>query len=757
MKKAKLHGIPYLGKKFFSMKTRFCFSFVALIPAFILMTSCNQNNSRDRDANSFTQYADSYTQYVDPFIGSGGHGHVFVGANVPFGMVQAGPVQYNQGWDWCSGYHYSDSTIIGFAQMHLSGTGIGDLGDVSLMPVLGKVRTDREGLTALFTHEKEEARPGYYSVELEDSGIRAELTATPRVAFHRYTFPRDTASKSVVSDPETCESVVIDLEHGIGWDSPVEGHLEWDGDRTIKGYRVSSGWARHQEVYFTAVFSVPLKSVEMFDGTDPVSGDSITSRRSYARVVPDLPPDGKVLVKVALSPVSMEKATENLLVELPGWDFDSIRVEADEAWNRELSKIHYETTNESHKTIFYTALYHTMIAPSLFCDHDIPDGFTKYTTFSLWDTYRAAHPLATIIHPEKMEDYAMTMMNIFDKQGKLPVWHLMGNETDCMVGNPGIPVLADLVLKGYVNDPARAFEAMKQSAMLDERGLEWYKEYRYIPYDKDPGHETVAKTLEYALADWCVARVAASLGDSLGEELFTERSKAYADLFDPATGFVRGRSSTGHFREPFSPFRSSHREDDYTEGNAWQYTWLVPHDIQGLMDLFGGKEPFLTKLDSLFIVEGDLGEDASPDISGLIGQYAHGNEPSHHIAYMYAFAGQPEKTAARVRRIVTSMYGNTPDGLSGNEDVGQMSAWYILSALGFYQVEPAGGCYVFGSPLMDKAVIHVGEGKTFTIVVRNNGPENYSIKSIKLNGKPYNKFYIDFKDIMAGGILEFQM
>lgn len=777
------------------MKTRFCFSLLAVIPAFvlipvfILMTSCDQNNSRDCDADSFTQYADSYTQYVDPFIGSGGHGHVFVGANVPFGMVQAGPVQYNQGWDWCSGYHYSDSTIIGFAQMHLSGTGIGDLGDVSLMPVLGEVRTDREGLSALFTHEKEEARPGYYSVELEESGIRAELTATPRVAFHRYTFPRDTAFKSGVIDPVTCQSVVIDqvtcqsvvidLEHGIGWDSPVEGHLEWDGDRTVKGYRVSTGWARHQEVYFTAVFSVPLKSVEMFDGTDPaagrgntyetlseveifdgtdpVAGDSITSRRSYARVVPDLPPDGKVLVKVALSPVSMEKATENLLVELPGWNFDSVRVEADEAWNRELAKIHYETEDESHKRIFYTALYHTMIAPSLFCDHNIPDGFTKYTTFSLWDTYRAAHPLATIIHPEKMEDYAMTMIDIFDQQGKLPVWHLMGNETDCMVGNPGIPVLADLVLKGYVKDPVRAYESMKQSAMLDERGLEWYKEYGFIPYDKDPGHETVAKTLEYALADWCVAQVAASLGDSGGEELFTERSKAYVHLFDPAKGFLRALSSTGAFREPFSPFRSSHREDDYTEGNAWQYTWLVPHDIPGLMELFGGKEPFLTKLDSLFVVEGDLGEDASPDISGLIGQYAHGNEPSHHIAYMYAFAGQPEKTAAHVRRILTTMYQDAPDGLSGNEDVGQMSAWYILSALGFYQVEPAGGRYVFGSPLMDKAVIHVGEGKTFTIVVRNNSPENYRIKSIRLNGKPYDKFYIDFKDIMAGGILEFQM
>jgi predicted alpha-1,2-mannosidase len=495
----------------------------------------------------------------------------------------------------------------------------------------------------------------------------------------------------------------------------------------------------------------------MFDGTDPVAGDSITSRRSYARVVPDLPPDGKVLVKVALSPVSMEKATENLLVELPGWNFDSVRVEADEAWNRELAKIHYETEDESHKRIFYTALYHTMIAPSLFCDHDIPDGFTKYTTFSLWDTYRAAHPLATIIHPEKMEDYAMTMIDIFDQQGKLPVWHLMGNETDCMVGNPGIPVLADLVLKGYVKDPVRAYESMKQSAMLDERGLEWYKEYGFIPYDKDPGHETVAKTLEYALADWCVAQVAASLGDSGGEELFTERSKAYVHLFDPAKGFLRALSSTGAFREPFSPFRSSHREDDYTEGNAWQYTWLVPHDIPGLMELFGGKEPFLTKLDSLFVVEGDLGEDASPDISGLIGQYAHGNEPSHHIAYMYAFAGQPEKTAAHVRRILTTMYQDAPDGLSGNEDVGQMSAWYILSALGFYQVEPAGGRYVFGSPLMDKAVIHVGEGKTFTIVVRNNSPENYRIKSIRLNGKPYDKFYIDFKDIMAGGILEFQM
>jgi len=742
------------------MKSHSCYLLLFIVSALGMILSCNQNKYTDHKIVSLTQY-------VDPFIGSGGHGHVFVGANVPFGMVQAGPVQFNQGWDWCSGYHYSDSTIIGFAQMHLSGTGIGDLGDISLMPVLGEVQTNREGLCALFTHDKEEAEPNYYSVELEGSGIQVELTATPRVALHRYTFPRDTVQPAVV----------IDLEHGIGWDSPVEGYLEWDGDRTVKGYRVSTGWARHQEVYFTAVFSVPVKAVQMYEGTVPVKGDSITTRsayaravpdlpqggnsitarRTYARVVPDLPPDGKVMVKIALSPVSMEKAAENLQEELPGWDFDNVRLQADEAWNRELSKIRYETENESHKRIFYTALYHTMIAPSLFCDHDLIDGYTKYTTFSLWDTYRAAHPLATIIHPEKMLDYAKTMMGIFDQQGKLPVWHLVGNETDCMVGNPGIPVLADLVLKGFVSDPERAYQAMKESALLDERGLEWYKEYGYIPYDKDPAHETVAKTLEYALADWSVAQVAAKLNDSEGEKLFTQRSKAFVHLFDPATGFMRARSSTGEFREPFSPFHSSHREDDYTEGNAWQYTWLVPHDIPGLMELFGTRESFLTKLDSLFVAEGDLGEDASPDISGLIGQYAHGNEPSHHIAYMYAYAGHPEKTAARVREILTTLYHDAPDGLSGNEDVGQMSAWYVLSAMGLYQVEPAGGRYVFGSPLMDKAVIRVGEGKTFTIVARNNGPENCHIKSIRLNGKPYDKFYIDYKDIMAGGILEFQM
>jgi predicted alpha-1,2-mannosidase len=689
----------------------------------------------------------SFTQYVNPLIGSGGHGHVFVGASVPFGMVQAGPVQFNTGWDWCSGYHYSDSTIIGFAQMHLSGTGIGDLGDISLMPVAGEVETTRNGLVSKFIHERETVRPGYYSVVLDESGILAEMTSTPRVAFHRYTYP----------DSALRKGVVIDLEHGIGWDSPVEGYLEWDGDRVVKGYRISTGWARHQEIFFQTEFSVPILEVELFNGVEPSGGNSLTARKAYAKIWLDVPPKDQVMVKVALSPVSMEKASENMDHELPGWHFNAVVKTADQAWNRELSKIDYQTGNPEEKVIFYTALYHTMMAPSLFCDVGLPKGYTKYTTFSLWDTYRATHPLATIIHPEKMEDYVQTMLDIYHKQGKLPVWHLVGNETDCMVGNPGIPVLADMVLKGYGTDPLQALEAMKQSAMRDERGMDLYREFGYIPYDMDPDHETVAKTLEYALADWCVAQVAEMAGDTLSEKEFTQRSKAYGFLFDPLTGFMRARSAAGVLREPFSPFRSSHREDDYTEGNAWQYTWLVPHDIPGLISLMSGPEAFVNKLDSLFVAEGDLGEDASPDISGLIGQYAHGNEPGHHIAYMYAFAGKGDKTAARVRQILKTMYRNAPDGLCGNEDAGQMSAWYVLSALGFYQVEPAGGRYVFGSPLMDKAVILVGGGKTFTVVAHNNSPDNYLIKSIRLNGQPYDKFYIDYKDIMAGGLLEFGM
>jgi predicted alpha-1,2-mannosidase len=704
------------------------------------------------------------TAFVDPFIGSGEHGHVFVGANVPFGFVQLGPTQLSTGWDWCSGYHYSDSTIIGFGHQHLSGTGIGELGDISLMPAVGKIITTRgqlpqqeTGIYSYFSHKTETAKPGYYSVTLDRFGIDVELTATSRVGFHRYHFPKSDSA-----------SVVIDLEHGIGWDSPVEGSLVQVNDTVVTGYRRSSGWAKDQSVYFYAVFSKPVKSISMSDGLTAVDGTSLTGKRVYGQVFFDAEPGEPIMVKVALSPTAVDAARQNMEAELPGWDFDKTVADADAAWNSQLEKVKIETGNEAYKRIFYTALYHTMIAPSVF--HDVnndyrgSDGaiyndpsFVNYATFSLWDTYRAAHPLMTIIHPEMVSDIGASMLNIFKQQGKLPVWHLMGNETDCMVGNPGAVVLADIVLKGFHVDKKEALRAMKTSAMLDERGMKYLKEYGYIPFDKEPTHETVAKGLEYALADWCIAQVAKSMGDEDDYKYFNERSLLYKHHFDAELQFMRGLSSDGKFREPFNPFHSVHMGDDYCEGNAWQYTWLVPHDVYGLIDLFGGDDAFVLKLDSLFVVEGDMGEKASGDITGLIGQYAHGNEPGHHIAYLYPFVGQQWKSAAKVRQILTTLYHDNPSGLSGNEDVGQMSAWYVMSAMGFYQVAPAGGVYVFGSPLMDKVTIDVGNGNKFTVIANNNSLENIYIQSVKLNGNPYSKSFILHKDIIAGGVLEIEM
>ena len=474
-----------------------------------------------------------------------------------------------------------------------------------------------------------------------------------------------------------------------------------------------------------------------------------------------------LLVKTGLSAVSAENAKLNLEKEIPGWDFRQVVADADAAWNKELAKVNIETSDSTSRRIFYTAMYHTMTAPSVFSDVNgqyrgadgkVYDGnFTNYTTLSLWDTYRAAHPLMTMIHTDLLPDMASTFINIYRQQGKLPVWHLMGNETNCMVGNPGIPVLADMVLKGYVKDKEGAYEAMKKSAMLDERGMGLLKKYGYLPYDKEPTKETVAKGLEYALADACVAKVARMLGKKEDAKYFENRSKAYSKYFDKETGFMRGLSSDGKFRVPFNPFSAEHREDDYTEGNAWQYTWLVPHDVHGLVKLFGNEKKFVTKLDSLFIVTGEMGANASPDISGLIGQYAHGNEPSHHVLYMYNYVGQPWKGARLLRQTLDEMYKDDFDGLSGNEDVGQMSAWYVLSSMGLYQVEPAGGKYIIGSPIFDKAELNVGKGKTFNIVCKNNSKENMYVQSAKLNGKPYSKSYIMYNDIMKGGTLELQM
>ncbi|WP_195254031.1 GH92 family glycosyl hydrolase [Hoylesella timonensis] len=686
---------------------------------------------------SVSAVQDSFTQFVNPYIGTGGHGHVFLGANVPFGAVQLGPTQITRGWDWCSGYHYSDSLIIGFGHMHLSGTGIGDLGDIAFLPTF-----DAKTYTERFSHDAEYVRPGYYTVRLADSKILVELTATQRAGMHRYTYPL--SSKQPL--------LKLNLKQGIGWDKMTKCQLTQENPTTVSGYRLSEGWAKDQRVYFVAEFSRAVKLQEMqADSVGVFSFDDATK---------------PLLVRVAISAVSVDNAKANLRAEIKDWNFDRVAQEADAAWNDELGKIKIETPNLDDKTIFYTGLYHTMIAPSVFSDvngqYRGSDGkiyqgdFVNYTTLSLWDTYRAAHPLMTIIHPEKQRDIAQTFLHIFQQQGKLPVWHLVGNETDCMVGNPGIPVLADIVLKGFDVDKKAAYQAMRTSSLLDERSLDNLKKFGYIPWNRDSTFETVAKGLEYTLADACVAKVAKLLGEKKDYQYFFNRSKSYKYYFDKKTGFMRGVDN-GKFREPFNPFHSSHRNDDYTEGNAWQYTWLVPHDVPGLIKLFGGKRPFVTKLDSLFTISGDLGENASPDISGLIGQYAHGNEPSHHILYMYNYVGQHDKTAEKVREVLTTMYHNDFDGLSGNEDVGQMSAWYILSSLGIYQVEPAGGRYMFGSPLFDKAVVNVGQGKTFTIIAHNNSAKNVYVQQIKLNGRPYKKLYIDYKDIVSGGTLEFFM
>ncbi len=727
--------------------------------AFGVLTSCKQDVT---DASTL-----NLTQYVDPYIGTGDHGHVFLGANVPFGAVQLGPSNITQGWDWCSGYHITDSTIMGFGHMHLNGTGIGDLGDVVFMPVTGEpilkrgVHGDQStGLYSLFRRETEKVKPGYYAVHLDRYNVDVELTATKRVGFHKYTYQDASAT-----DPK----LVIDLVAGIGWDSPVEGYLIQENDSVISGYRFSRGWANDQRVYFTAVFSEPLTGFAVYDTTAVQEGKSITARRAYGVAQFAAADKAKeVYAKVAISPVSIDGAKANLAAELPGWDFNQVIADADKAWNEELNKVQVKSGDASVMRTFYTALYHTMVAPSVFCDVDgsyrgadknmYPnEGFTNYTTFSLWDTYRAAHPLMTIIHPEKMSDIINTMLTIYKQQGKLPVWHLVGNETDCMVGNPGIPVVADAYLKGFTGfDKDLAYEAMKTSAMLDERGLNHYKSLGYIPYDLE--NESVAKGMEYALADWALAQVAKERGETDDYNYFLKRSNSFTYYFDKSINFVRGIDSKGNFRnEPLDPFKSVHRINDYTEGNAWQYTWLVPQNIQGLVDLFGSEEKFIEKLDSLFIVQGDLGEEASPDISGLIGQYAHGNEPSHHVLYMYPYVGQPWKTADKVRETMTTLYHDAPAGLCGNEDVGQMSAWYILSSLGFYQVAPAGGVYVFGSPLVDEAVLNVGNGKTFTVKALNNSADNKYIQQVTLNGQAYTKSYIEFKDIVAGGELVFEM
>lgn len=708
------------------------------------------------------QEMEDLTQFVDPCIGTGGHGHVFYGANVPYGFIQLGPTSIPQSWDWVSGYHVSDSTVIGFPHTHLSGTGIGDLHDINVMPVVGEVTYSRgdassyeTGLWSYSDRSKEVVTPGYYRTHLSRYNVDVELTATKRVGFHKYNFLGNESP-----------AIVFDMVNGGCWDKTTEAVIRVVNDSTVSGYRYSKGWADDQRVFFRAEFSRKFDNVEFIVNDSVKEGDMAKGAQLFARVNFAAGNQEPVYMKVALSPTSEEGAQLNMQTELSGWDFEKTIADAKAAWNKELNKVKVYTTDEASKKIFYTSLYHTLFAPSEFCDVNGDyygadkqmhkgEGFVNYTTFSLWDTYRAAQPLMTILHPEKMSDVINTMLHIHQQQGKLPVWHLMGCETNCMVGNPGVPVVADAILKDIKGfDTELAFKALKESSMLPERGMEHRIEYGFIPADKMT--EAIAYDMEYAIADWAVAQAAQKLGKQEDYEYFLKRSKSYKNYFDASTGFMRGKMLDGSWRTPFSPYASSHREDDYCEGNAWQYTWLVPHDVEGLVECFGSKEAFVNKLDSLFLADGDMGEASSPDISGLIGQYAHGNEPSHHTVYLYTLVGQPWKTADRIKEILHTMYTDQPDGLSGNEDVGQMSAWYILSSFGFYQVEPAGGKFVFGYPNFDKVEIAVSGGK-FVIERENKGQQNNYIQGIVLNGTEYKKPWIEYADIMKGGELKFLM
>lgn len=683
------------------------------------------------------------TDWVDQLIGSGDHGHVFVGANVPYGMINVGPTQKETGWDYCSGYHYDGTEIIGFGHLHLSGTGVPDLGDITLIPTTQTLPHNREGIVSTFSHDNEELHPGYYSVILDRDNVKAEMTCTNRVAIHRYTFPSTNAH------------VMIDLNDAVGG-AVKESSIYFIDNKTLAGYRVNDKWAKDRKTFFYIQFNHPITEWR---------SDNVSSR--YNEALFDLEEGEPLLVKVALSPTSETNALRNMEYELPHWDFDATRNEANRLWNVELARIQADFQTEREKRIFYTAMYHTMIAPQTWCDvnsdyygsdkkvHHGNNSFVNYTTLSLWDTYRAFHPLATIILRDHLTDYANTMINIWKEQGELPVWHLMNYETYCMIGCPSVPVLADLCLKGIGGfDYQEAFIAMKESLLKDSRQLDWMKSHGYVPYNKSS--QSVSKSLEYYLADWSAAQVAKKLDNEDDYYYFLNRSKGYKRLFDSELLFMRGLDTEGVFKsnEGFNP---CYETSEYTEGTPWQYVWLVPHDVHGLVNCFESEDAFIEHLDNLFLASSELNAGANNDISGMIGQYAHGNEPSHHILYMYNYVGQPWKGAKLIRQVLDELYDDQPAGLCGNEDVGQMSAWYILSALGFYQVAPCGGQYIIGSPIVEHATINVGENKSFEIITHDNSKENIYVQSITLNGEPYPYSYINYEDIINGGVMEFYM
>lgn len=706
--------------------------------------------------------SEDYVSKVDPYIGSGGHGHVFVGANVPNGMIQVGPQNIHKGWDWCSGYHYSDSIVIGFTHTHLSGTGCADLGDILLMPYTGDVRTSRGSqedisgsCSSYYSHDNETVRPGYYSLTM-DNGIGVELTATERVALHRYAYPAGQTPR-----------LLINLQEGNG-DTAYETSLTKVDDYTIEGYRFSSGWSRHK-VYFCLRTEQPIASIALFEGDTPAADNSETiTGRGVKGVVTFADDPTQVALRVAISSVSCQNARLNMDAETDGFQFAKVERQATDKWNRRLSQIKVEGGDPRTEKIFYTALYHAMIAPTIYCDVNgqyrgiddkvrTTDGWTNYSCFSLWDTYRTLNPLLTILSPSMVNDIVRSFLSIYDEQGKLPIWTLVGGETNCMPGYSSVPIIADAYLKGIRGyDAGKALDAMVATATNPaQNGVPYLLEKGYIPCDKV--HEATSIALEYAADDWGTALMAKEMGRTDLYEEYMRRGHAYETYFDRTLNYIRPKMDDGSWRTPYDPFKSVHSVGDFTEGTGWQYTFFVPQHPEGLIALMGGDDAFVTKLDSLFSVEGDMGAEASSDISGLIGQYAHGNEPSHHVAYLYPYAGQQWKTAEKERYIDREFYTDSPDGIIGNEDCGQMSAWYIMSAMGFYQVNPSNGVFVFGSPLFPSLTLRLENGRSFTVTAEGNSDTNIYIQSATLNGQPYEKSYITYDDIMAGGELHFVM
>ncbi|HRS24439.1 MAG TPA: GH92 family glycosyl hydrolase, partial [Paludibacteraceae bacterium] len=612
-----------------------------------------------------------------------------------------------------------------------------------------------KGYVSKFSHSNEKVQPGYYSVLLQKYGIKAELTATSRVGYHRYTFPESKES-----------NIIIDLGEGIDWDEPTETFLKQTDKRTIEGYRYSRGWAKNQKIYFTAVFSKDMNFTKVVEPVfRPRSNDSIDVQKAVLSF--ETKKNEAVEVKVAISYVSCKNAANNLIAELPNWNFKETLAQAQAKWNTELSKIRIKTNDEKVRTMFYTSLFRTMISPSDFCDVNgdyrgadgkvyKANGFVPHTIFSLWDTYRTFHPLQTIINQKRTADWVNSLLDITEKQGSLPIWHLVGNETGTMVGVHSIPVIVDAVLKNIENiDAERAYNLVRGFEQRNDRGLKFVREQGWIPADKE--NWSVSKGLEYAIDDYAIALLAKHLGKEDDYQLFSKRAKYYANYFDKELGFMRGKLADGTFRKGYNPAFSLHEEADYVEGNGWQYTFLVPHDVEGLIELFGSKQKFTDKLDSLFTVSSVLNEGASIDISGLIGQYAHGNEPSHSTIYLYQYVDRADKTAERVRQVLEEMYKPTPAGLCGNDDCGQMSAWYVMSALGIYPMNPVNGEYVFGSPIVHNAVIQLENGNKFIIEAKNNSEKNKYIQSVKINGKMVYGKAISFNQLMNGGKLEFRM